>query len=272
LPSALCYLLYRFAVTCATVIIPARMGSTRFPGKVLACATGRPLVQHVWEAAKRARCASRVVVATDDDRVRAAVEGFGGECVLTGEHPNGTSRLAEAASKLGLGADAIVVNVQGDEPELEPAVIDEAVGAIERTGAPVATVAQPFGPDEDPTDANLVKVAVRADGTAMYFSRALIPYASEGGRGGRLPSQSRGEWHGPLKHVGLYVYRRAFLDRYRSLEPAEIERVEQLEQLRVLYHGFAIAVAVVRSRSFGGIDTPEQYESFVRRWRESHVS
>jgi len=238
------------------------MASSRFPGKVLADATGRPLIRHVYEAAMRARCVGAggmVVVATDDERVRAAVVGFGGRAVMTSEdHPNGTSRLAEAASKLGLGPDSVVVNVQGDEPELEPELIDAAVGALGQSAcAAMATVAVPFGPGEDPADPNLVKVVLRADGTAMYFSRALVPFSRDG-EGGVV---------GPLKHVGLYVYRRPFLETYLSLEPTLLERTEQLEQLRVLYHGHAIAVAVGRSRGFGGIDTPEQYDAFVARWR-----
>ena len=240
----------------AVVVIPARMGSTRFPGKVLADATGRPLIQHVYEAAGRATTAGRVVVATDSERVAAAVRGFGGEAVLTGEHPNGTSRLAEAARLLGLAPDAIVVNVQGDEPEIEPSAIDEAVGALVDSGSPAATVAAPFAPGEDPRSPNLVKVVRRGDGTAMYFSRALIPFDRDGTGAAR-----------PLRHVGLYVYRREFLDRYLSLAPAETEKAEQLEQLRILHHGFAIAVAVVHAGGFGGIDTPEQYEAFVSRWR-----
>jgi 3-deoxy-manno-octulosonate cytidylyltransferase (CMP-KDO synthetase) len=247
-------------VPSVTVIIPARMASTRFPGKVLASATGKPLVQHVWEAAKRAKCAERVVVATDDEQVRAAVLAFGGECVMTrADHPNGTSRIAEAAAALGLPDDAVIVNAQGDEPELEPSLIDDAVAALERTGAPVATVAQTFADGEDPSNPNLVKVVLRSDGTAMYFSRALIPFPRDSAPAAKAPA--------PLKHVGLYCYRRAFLDRYLTLESAALERTEQLEQLRILFHGFPIAVAVAPSRSFGGIDTPEQYHAFVRRWR-----
>jgi 3-deoxy-manno-octulosonate cytidylyltransferase (CMP-KDO synthetase) len=237
------------------VIIPARMASTRFPGKVLADRTGRPLIQHVWEAARRAASAERVVIAADDERVERAARDFGAECVLTRtDHPNGTSRLAEAAAKLGLKADAVVVNVQGDEPELEPSLVDAAVGALETARTPMATAAVPFGPDEDARDPNLVKVVVRADGRAMYFSRASIPAARDGG-GVR-----------PLKHVGLYVYRRPFLDTYLSLAETELEKTEKLEQLRVLWHGHDIAVAVRDIRTHGGIDTPEQYEAFVRRW------
>jgi 3-deoxy-manno-octulosonate cytidylyltransferase (CMP-KDO synthetase) len=245
----------------ATVIIPARLGSTRFPGKVLADRTGRPLIQHVYERAAQARCAARVVIATDDERVRRAVEAFGGECILTREHPNGTSRLAEAARTLGLSADAVVVNAQGDEPELEPQLVDAAVAVLERSGAPMATAAVPFGPDEDASNPNLVKVVLAQDDTALYFSRALVPFPREAGQTGAVRL---------LKHVGLYVYRRSFLDEYLALPESPLENTEQLEQLRVLYHGRRIAVAVLDIATSGGIDTPEQYEAFVARWRAAN--
>lgn len=241
----------------ATIIIPARLGSTRFPGKVLAAATGRPLIQHVCEAAARARGIERVVVATDDDGVRQAVEAFGGHAVMTRvDHTNGTSRLAEAAAVLGLPADAVVVNVQGDEPEIEPAVIEAAGAALTGGTAPVATVACPLTPGEDAANPNIVKVVRRLDGTALYFTRALVPYPRDGGG------------LAPLKHVGIYAYRRGFLERYTRLGATELERTEQLEQLRVLAHGYAIAVAVVPHAGHAGVDTPEQYEAFVARWRE----
>ncbi len=239
-------------------VIPARMGSTRFPGKVLANKTGKPLVQHVVEAAARASSVARVVVATDDERVRAALTALGTEVVMTTpDHPNGTSRLAEAARKLGLEPDAIVVNAQGDEPELEPGTIDAAVAALQRTGAAIGTAARPYGPDEDVRDPAGVKVALRLDGTAMYFSRSPIPFDRDG-RGGENARV--------LRHVGLYVYRRTFLDEFLKLEPTPLERCEQLEQLRALQHGYTIAVAIV-DRGAAGVDTPEQYEAFVERWR-----
>jgi 3-deoxy-manno-octulosonate cytidylyltransferase (CMP-KDO synthetase) len=244
--------------TEATVIIPARMGSTRFPGKVLASATGRPLIQHVYQRAQLARCARRVVIATDDSRVRDAVLSFGGECIMTSaDHPNGTSRIAEAAQLLGLPAEAVVVNAQGDEPELEPSLIDEGVQALLKSQAPVATAAIPFADGEDAGNPNLVKVVVGGDGCALYFSRALIPFQ-------RDPGSERVR---PLKHVGLYIYRRGFLDEYLGLTETLLERTEQLEQLRILGHGRKIAVAVVNASSFGGIDTPEQYHAFVARWK-----
>jgi 3-deoxy-manno-octulosonate cytidylyltransferase (CMP-KDO synthetase) len=244
-----------------TIIIPARMASTRFPGKVLAARTGRPLIQHVWEAVGRAECAGRVVVATDDRRVLEVVQGFGGEAVLTSpEHENGTSRLAEAARLLGLGDRDIVVNVQGDEPELEPGIIDASVGALKGSACPVATAAIPLDPEEA-GNPNLVKVVLRADGRALYFSRAAIPHV----RDGRVtPFQP------PLRHVGIYIFRRPFLETYIKLPPAPLERTESLEQLRVLYHGHDIAVAVHPAPAPAGIDTPEQYEAFVARWMASH--
>jgi 3-deoxy-manno-octulosonate cytidylyltransferase (CMP-KDO synthetase) len=218
------------------------------------------MVRHVYEAAARARSARRVVVATDEQRVADAVGAFGGEAVMTSRaHTNGTSRLAEAARHLGLAPDSIVVNVQGDEPELEPELVDAAVEMLAAGPWPMATVALPFLPGESASDPNLVKVALRENGTALYFSRALIPHR-------RDPA---GPAAAPLKHVGLYAYRRAFLDTYMALAPTALERSEQLEQLRVLGHGHEIAVAVRAGRSFGGIDTPEQYEAFVTRWLAS---
>lgn len=245
----------------AVAVIPARLASTRFPRKVLASETGKPLIRHVCERAALARRVSRVVVATDADEVAAAVRAFGGEAVMTREdHPNGTSRLAEAAAILGLAPDALVVNVQGDEPEIEPAVIDAAVDAIERTGAEVSTIGSPFAPGEDAANPNLVKVVRRADGLALYFSRALIPHRRDAG----------GFAEPPLRHVGLYVYRAAFLAAYAGLSPTPLERTEMLEQLRVLEHGYRVAVAVCEARG-AGIDTPEQYAAFVARWKQGEL-
>jgi len=240
----------------AVAIIPARLGSTRFPGKVLADATGMPLIRHVAESAACSARVAGVVVATDDDRVRVAVEAFGGTAVMTSaDHPNGTSRLAEAARLLRLPDDTVIVNVQGDEPEVEGEVIDAAIDALITSGAEVSTVASPFAPGENPDDPNIVKVVLRPDSTAMYFSRSLVPHARAGGR--PVP---------PLKHVGLYCYRAAFLGLYAALSPTPVECSEMLEQLRVLEHGFRIAVAIRDVRTTG-IDTPEQYAAFVDRWR-----
>ncbi len=246
----------------AVAFIPARLGSTRFPGKVLADRTGRPLIRHVYEAVKRAASLSRVVVATDDERVAAAAKAFGAEAVLTGtHHPNGTSRIGEAAAKLGLGPRQLVVNVQGDEPELDPGAIDAAVVALIRlehdAGARVGTIASPMEAGEDADNPNVVKVVRDRRGCALYFSRSRMPFDRDG-RGGEAARC--------LRHVGIYVYRREFLDTYLSLAPTPLEQAEQLEQLRILEHGYRIAVGEYPTRHTG-IDTPEQYEAFVERWR-----
>lgn len=237
----------------ATVIIPARFASTRFPGKPLARDTGKPLIQHVYERAQAATCVDRVVVATDDGRIHEAVVGFGGESVMTRtDHPNGTSRLDEAARTLELTDDAIVVNVQGDEPEIDPAHIDVAVDALGDFEA--ATLAAPLdAAHEDARDPNVVKVVVALDGRALYFSRSLVPSLDRAD-----PSTV------VRRHVGLYVYRVAFLATYVRLEPTPLEQAECLEQLRILEHGYRIRVADIDS-AHPGIDTPEQYEAFVRR-------
>lgn len=245
-------------------IIPARFASVRFPGKPLADATGKPLIQHVCEAAARSRRLSRIIVATDDDRIAAAVRRFGGEVAMTrADHPNGTSRIAEVASAIECD---VVVNVQGDEPSIEPELIDGAIDALlARPACPMATIASPFAPGEDPADPNLVKVVLAADGCALYFSRSPIPAWRDRERAlaadpGASPPAA------PLKHVGLYVYRRDFLVGFPALPSTPLERCEQLEQLRALEHGHRIAVAIGEA-PFHGVDTPEQYEAFVRRHR-----
>jgi 3-deoxy-manno-octulosonate cytidylyltransferase (CMP-KDO synthetase) len=213
------------------------------------------LIQHVWEQVRRSKLIDRVIIATDDRRIIDAVRGFGGEAVMTrADHPNGSSRLAEVAAGL---SDDIIVNVQADEPDLEAALIDLAIRALGKDPeAPVATLASPFSAGEDPADPNIVKVVVDRRSRAMYFSRALIPFDREGSRTSR-----------PLKHVGLYVYRREFLLKYAALPPSPLELAEHLEQLRMLEHGFAIVVAIGEAH-FHGIDTPEQYEAFVQRQRQ----
>ncbi|MCZ6493348.1 MAG: 3-deoxy-manno-octulosonate cytidylyltransferase [Planctomycetota bacterium] len=240
----------------AIAVIPARYASVRFPGKVLADRTGRPLIQHVYDRVRQAGLVDRVIVATDDQRIIDEVQHFGGEAVMTrSDHPNGTSRIAEVASSLSA---ELIVNVQADEPDIEPDSIDLAVTALQdHPQCVMATLASPFGPNENPADPNIVKVVIDAAGCAMYFSRALIPHCRD------RPDAAK-----PLKHVGMYVYRRDFLLKYATLPPSPLEQAEQLEQLRVLEHGYDIAVAVTNV-SFHGIDTPEQYETFVQRYRES---
>jgi 3-deoxy-manno-octulosonate cytidylyltransferase (CMP-KDO synthetase) len=243
----------------ALVVIPARFASTRFPGKPLADKTGKPLIRHVVERVRLARHVGRIIVATDDARILSAVRSFGCEAMMTGEHPNGTSRIAEVVRNLGqhVSENDIIVNVQGDEPEIEPRVIDELVDGLMMDGdAPMATLASEFAEGEDPGNPNIVKlVTAKVDGRlrAMYFSRALIPFDRDG-RGSAKP----------LKHPGLYAYRRDFLLRYVTLAATPCEEMEQLEQLRALEHGYAISVIKTEVRHHG-IDTPEQYEAFVER-------
>jgi len=253
----------------AIAIIPARMGSTRFPGKALASETGTPLVVHVCERAAQAESVSRVVVATDSEEIADAVRPHGFEAVMTGEHPNGTSRLAEASERLGLKKKQVVVNVQGDEPEIEPAVIDGAVmaGSLETIcdwrpdlGAmtpAVGTVATPIEDVSNPNEVKVVLGRIEPDSgvaPALYFSRAPIPFDRDGAGARRF------------RHVGIYAYTVGALRRYMRLESTPLERAESLEQLRWLEHGFPIAVAI-RPSSGSGIDTPEQYAAFVERWR-----
>ncbi|MCK4873776.1 MAG: 3-deoxy-manno-octulosonate cytidylyltransferase [Phycisphaerales bacterium] len=243
----------------AVAIIPARWASSRFPGKPLADRTGKPLVQHVVEQVARCEMIGRIIVATDDERIASAVRSFGGEAVMTSEtHPNGTSRLDEAATILSLDDDTWVCNVQGDEPEIDPALIDLTISHTLNAadaGVQVGTLAGPFADDEDPADPNIVKVVVGQQEMALYFTRALVPHR-------RDPTSVHPAV--PLKHVGLYVYTRRFLRRYVGLPPTPLEQTEQLEQLRILEHGIPIAVAIADAKHHG-IDTPEQYEQFVRR-------
>jgi 3-deoxy-manno-octulosonate cytidylyltransferase (CMP-KDO synthetase) len=248
--------------TPAIGIIPTRLGSTRFPRKALAAETGLPLVIHALRRAELARRLSRVVVAVPggDGELLECVRRHGGEVVATREdHPNGTSRVAEAIEQLDpRGSEfPIVVNIQGDEPMIDPAQIDLAVECLDADrGAGISTLACPFGPEDDPADPNLVKAVLSAAGRAIYFSRACVPFQ----RDAADPTPLR------HRHLGLYAYRREPLRQLAALPESPLERAERLEQLRALEHGIAIAAAVVE-RAEGGIDTPEQYAAFVARWR-----
>jgi 3-deoxy-manno-octulosonate cytidylyltransferase (CMP-KDO synthetase) len=241
------------------VVIPARFGSTRFPGKPLVRETGKFLIQHVYEQASLASCVDEAVVATDDERIRAAVESFGGRAIMTSPaHRSGTDRVAEAVR--ALKAD-LVVNVQGDEPELEPEAIDLAVALLERhPDADMSTLAAPVADPARLRDPNLVKVVLDARGYALYFSRALIPASKS------YPELPPGDQHVYLGHIGLYVFRRDFIFRFASLPPSPLETHESLEQLRALEHGHKIIVGIT-SYQARGIDTPEDYQAFLARWR-----
>ncbi|MEL6797580.1 MAG: 3-deoxy-manno-octulosonate cytidylyltransferase [Planctomycetota bacterium] len=239
----------------ATAIIPARLGSERFPRKVLASDTGTPLIVHVCEAAAQASLVSRVIVAAGEGEIVDAVTAAGFEAALTrGDHQTGTSRVAEVADTLDASDNDIIVNVQGDEPEIEPGVIDAGIRAIAGSDAPVATIATPFDAADDPANPNIVKAVVDRSGHALMFSRSVIPHDRDGSG-----DVSR------FRHVGLYVYRRWFLARIAELEPSPLEQAERLEQLRFLEHGYRIAVAIEEARGVG-IDSPEQYAAFVKRW------
>jgi 3-deoxy-manno-octulosonate cytidylyltransferase (CMP-KDO synthetase) len=227
----------------AVAIIPARYNSTRFPGKPIVPIDGKPLIEHVYRRVQQAQHVDRILVATDDERIRRAVEGFGGTAVMTGkDHSSGTDRLAEAANDLD--PEALVVNVQGDEPMIEPGVIDQAVSAAQVRTADIVTVMTPLDPSKA-DDPNRVKVVVDRNGNALYFSRSRIP--------------SRGT---TFLHIGLYVYRVRFLKLFTKLDPTPLEQAERLEQLRALEHGYRIRVVEVESESWG-IDTPEDLKRYM---------
>lgn len=239
---------------------PLRFSS--FPGKPLAADTGKYLVQHVYEQTRRASRIERVIVATDDERILRVVEDFGGEAVMTrADHPSGTDRVAQVAA--GLECD-LVVNVQGDEPEIEPGHIDRLVDLLEGDAdAAIATLACPFAvlDGAGPRDPDAVKVVLGVGSRAVYFSRARIPYPRA--------HETSGAIHQPapyLLHLGTYAYRRNCLLELARLAPTPLERTEQLEQLRWLEHGYAIAVGVVQSAAVG-VDTREDYAAFVQRYR-----
>ena len=242
------------------IIIPARYASSRLPGKPLLRQTGKYLVQHVYEQARRARRAAEVLVATDDPRIATAVEGFGGRAVLTRrDHPSGTDRVAEVARRLD--AD-VIVNLQGDEPLIDPAALDLLPALLEKDrDADMATLAVPLTSLEQWHNPNCVKVVCDAVGRALYFSRSPIPYVRDGRPDfGARPSHF-------LQHLGLYAYRRAFLLGLASLPPEPLEQLEKLEQLRALALGRRIQVGVVRQAAIG-VDTYEDYERFVQAYRQ----
>ncbi|QFU02231.1 3-deoxy-manno-octulosonate cytidylyltransferase [Halomonas sp. THAF5a] len=233
-------------------VIPARHASSRLPGKPLAEIAGEPMVAHVWRRAGASR-AARVVVATDDARIREALAPLGAEVVMTrDDHPSGTDRLAEVAERLGLADDAVLVNVQGDEPLIPPALIDQVADRLfDDPEASIATLAEPISDVETLFNPNAVKVVRALSGRALYFSRAPIPWDRDAfaRRPERLETDA---W---LRHIGLYAYRAGFLADYRDWPPSPLEQLEQLEQLRALHHGHAIQVALARVPHPAGVDT-----------------
>ena len=252
-----------------TVLIPARYASTRLPGKPLMDIAGKPLVVRVAERAQ-ASGADRIVIATDDERIRAAAEQHGFDAILTrANHATGTDRLAEAAVALELDDRAIVVNVQGDEPLLEPALIREVADELRSHGdASIATACHPIDDFQEAFNPNVVKVVLDHAGYALYFSRATIPWARDAfaAKRDKLPLGL------PLyRHYGLYAYRVGFLRHYPSLTSAQIERFEALEQLRALWHGHRIVVRITTGTPAPGVDTQEDLDR-VRALYAAHVS
>ncbi|MCK8516484.1 3-deoxy-manno-octulosonate cytidylyltransferase [Methylonatrum kenyense] len=233
-------------------VIPARYQSSRFPGKPLAVLAGKPMVQHVWEKA-RASGASRVLVATDDDRIRAACESFGADVMRTAaHHRSGTDRLAEVVERLALPDSTIVVNLQGDEPLMPPGHIRRVADLlVEHNDAEMSTLLLPMQGPVTNSSANTVKAVTDRRGYALYFSRAPIPWPRELAGTDKPATPS---WH---RHLGIYGYRAGFLRRYPDLAVSELERLESLEQLRALDHGIRIITGTVAQDGGPGIDTPE---------------
>lgn len=228
-------------------ILPARWGSLRFPGKPLHVIAGKPLIQHVWERCQACVKLDEVLVATDDERIRDAVLGFGGRVAMTSpDHPTGSDRIAEAIASLP--AATHIINIQGDEPLIDPALIDQlAAVMLQHPALDMATAANPIDPaDPAVADPNVVKVVTALDGRALYFSRSPLPYFRDPVPGLQV-----------LRHKGIYAYTRAFLERFVTWAPSPLETAESLEQLRALEHGAAIHVLTTRDAS-PGVDTPAQ--------------
>jgi 3-deoxy-manno-octulosonate cytidylyltransferase (CMP-KDO synthetase) len=244
----------------AIVVIPARFGSTRFPAKIVARDTGKPLVQHVVDQAGKCSKIERVIVATDDSRIADALRPFETQVVMTlPTHQSGTDRIAEVAKNLSCD---IVVNVQGDEPEIEPEIIDALVARLEsHPGDDMATACTLFRSGMNPLDANLVKVVMDESGRAIYFSRSPIPYRRD------ADFAENSAYH---LHLGIYAYRRPFLLKFSGWDQTPLEKTEKLEQLRALEHGCSIYV-LKTDRATHGIDTPEQYADFVKRFRGESI-
>ncbi|MEZ4600444.1 MAG: 3-deoxy-manno-octulosonate cytidylyltransferase [Syntrophotaleaceae bacterium] len=226
-------------------IIPARYASTRFPGKPLQLILGKTMIERVYRQVSQASLVDRIIVATDDQRIFQAVESFGGEVVMTrADHATGTDRLAEVAADL---TTDLIVNIQGDEPLIDPAMIEAAIVPLKRdAGIPMGTLKTPIGSRAEFLDPNVVKVVTDSEGFALYFSRAPIPHWRDGAS---LHPEA-------FKHIGLYVYRRDFLLRYASLPPTRLESLEKLEQLRALENGYRIRVVETDLISIG-VDVPE---------------
>ena len=239
--------------------IPARYGSTRLAGKVLAKDTGKFLIQHTYERACAASLPEKVIIAADDQKIVDAAKTFGAECILTSvEHKSGTDRIAEAVKDIDV---EIVVNLQADEPEIEPANIDYlAELLVKNPDYPMATLAADFQNPEQIANPDIVKVITDCKNRAIYFSRAPIPYDREQSGVGKIQQY--------LRHIGIYAYRKEFLLKITALPQTKLEKIEKLEQLRAVENGFSILVGKVK-HTCDGIDTPQQYAEFAKRYKKS---
>ena len=248
-----------------TVVIPARHASTRLPGKMLLAMGGKPMIQHVYERAKESG-ADRVIIATDSQEICNAVKSFSGEALLTSEnHRSGTERIAEVVQTLSISDDSIVVNVQGDEPLIEPELISGVAGNLnENDQASISTVGTPIDSTQEFLNPNIVKVVLDANGHALYFSRAPIPWPRDVFQDKSLNALADKELPGGkdtfFRHVGIYAYRAHFVKTYCELAPSPLEKIESLEQLRALSHGYKISVLVSEKSNGYGVDTQEDYD------------
>ncbi|MBY8171108.1 3-deoxy-manno-octulosonate cytidylyltransferase [Vibrio fluvialis] len=241
-----------------TVVIPARYQSTRLPGKPLADIAGKPMVQWVYEQAMQAG-AERVIIATDDARVEQAVLAFGGTvCMTSPDHQSGTERLAEVVKLMGIEDDHIIVNVQGDEPLIPPCIIRQVADNLAASQAPMATLAVEISHEDEVFNPNAVKVVTDKDGYALYFSRATIPWDRDNFAKDKTVVQPL------MRHIGIYAYRAGFINTYIQWPASQLEKIECLEQLRVLWYGEKIHVAVALEAPPAGVDTPEDLDA-VRR-------
>ncbi len=238
-----------------TVVIPARYQSTRLPGKPLADIGGKPMIQWVYEQSLLAG-AERVIIATDDARVEQAVKAFGGTvCMTSPDHQSGTERLAEVVALMGIEDDHIIVNVQGDEPLIPPAIVRQVADNLAASNAPMATLAVKIDHESEVFNPNAVKVVTDKDGYALYFSRATIPWDRD-----NFASQDKTIVQPLMRHIGIYAYRAGFINTYINWQPSQLEKIECLEQLRVLWYGEKIHVAVALEAPPAGVDTPEDLE------------
>ncbi|MBF8999992.1 3-deoxy-manno-octulosonate cytidylyltransferase [Vibrio nitrifigilis] len=238
-----------------TVVIPSRYQSSRLPGKPLADICGKPMVQHVYEQACQAG-AEQVIVATDDERIAEVVRGFGGEvCMTSPDHQSGTERLAEVVKLKQIPDEQIVVNVQGDEPLIPPSVIRQVADNLAGCDAPMATLAIEVTDEDEVFNPNAVKVVTDKDGYALYFTRASVPWDRD-----NFAQSPRQVVRPLLRHIGIYAYRAGFINTYVNWQPSQLEQIESLEQLRVLWYGEKIHVDVAKEAPPAGVDTAEDLE------------